>query len=486
MEPLNGSKKLSRREMLKASAALTAAATLAACAPAAAPTPAPVQEAATEAPVAPTAEPEAPAAPTAEPAAPVAEAPAQATGTVTIMHFRHEFTEDQEAQFETENPGIQVEFVDADQTAFYARYAAGTPPDLYRLQAPSIPQMLARDLLFDLTEFFQLSSVVKMDDLAPANNYYKAEDPLHIGKGKIYGMCKDFSPDLTIFANKALFDKSGVTVPDDTKAVSYDELMALSKDLTVFEGDKLVQLGYGYETAWVDRMWMVMLAELGQSLYSPNFDKIVLTGNEDAAKAAKWYYDMAEQKLTISPVLPSPAGWFGNDFTASTLAMAQYGFWYSAMAESDSNRGSVVMLPAPTWTGERLDPTITATGMIMTAATQVPEAAWKLFEWYNGGQPSVDRAKSGWGVPALKSQWPLIPQESPFQQQANKVLNGELALNTPPVQFNPFIGETVVVDSWNKNLDQALKGDFDFETLLANVETEVNLAIKEGIDRIMS
>lgn len=456
--------KLSRRDMLKLSAGFAASSLLAACAP-------------VQVPTQPTGggEEAAGAGPGAEPA----------TGTVTIMHFRHELTEEQEAQFETDTPGIAIEFVEAEQTRFFAMYAAGTPPDLYRLQAPSIPQLLARKLLKDLTPYFEVSELIDIDDLAPANRYYMAEGPLAIGSGKIYGMVKDFSPDLTVFANTALFEEAGLDVPDDTRPLTYDEIMGLSGELTRFEGDRLTQLGYGYEAGWVDRLWMTMLAESDQGLYSEGFDKIVLAGNEAATAVARWYYDMAEQKLTVSPQNPSPSGWFGNDFTGGILGMAQYGFWFSAMAESDDNRGHVMMLPAPTWTGQRLDPTITATGMIMTSATQVPDAAWKVFEWYNAGGPSIARAKSGWGVPALKSQWQLIPKETDFQQQANKVLEGELALDSPPIQFNPFIGETVVADSWAKNLDLALTGNITFDELLANVESEVNLAISEGIDRIL-
>jgi multiple sugar transport system substrate-binding protein len=453
---------ITRRAMLKVAATATASALLAACAPKVE-APEAEMEAETEA--------EAP--------------PAAVTGTVTIMHFRHELTEDQEVQFEGENSGIQIEFVDADQTRFFAMYAAGTPPDLYRLQAPSIPQMLARRLMYDLTPYFEKSQLVKLDDLAAANDYYKAESPLEIGKGKIYGMCKDFSPDFTVFANKAMFEKAGLPVPDDTKAMTYQEVMDAAKKLTTFEGDRMLTLGYAYEGGWIDRIWMNMLAELGQSLYTQGFDKINIAGNEEAKKVVQFYFDLAKEKVTVSPQNPSPNGWFGNDFTAAVLGMAQYGFWYSAMAEADPNRGSVMMLPGPTWSGQRRDPTMTATGMIMTSATQVPDAAWKVFEWYNGGQPSIDRAKSGWGVPALKSQMSMIPQSTEFQQQAYKVLQGELSLNTPPIQFNPFVGETVVPDSWNKNLDQALKGELTFDEMVANIEVEVNTSIKDSIDRIM-
>ena len=143
------------------------------------------------------------------------------------------------------------------------------------------------------------------------------------------------------------------------------------------------------------------------------------------------------------------------------------------------------MLPGPTWAGERRDPTVTATGAIMTSATQVPDAAWKVFEYYHAGEPSVERAGSGWGVPALKSQWSLIPQGNDFQKQAYKVLQEELGLNTPPLQFNPFIGETVVSTAWNLYLDQALSGTITFDDMLTGIEKDTNAAIKEGIERIM-
>jgi multiple sugar transport system substrate-binding protein len=114
----------------------------------------------------------------------------------------------------------------------------------------------------------------------------------------------------------------------------------------------------------------------------------------------------------------------------------------------------------------------------------VPDAAWKVFEYYNAGQPALDRAGSGWGVPALKSMVNLIPQSTDFQKQAYACLQGELDLNTTPLQFNPFIGESTVVDSWNKFLDQALKDQITFDDMIAGIKSEVNFAIKEGIDRI--
>jgi multiple sugar transport system substrate-binding protein len=364
-------------------------------------------------------------------------------------------------------------------------YAAGTPPDMVRVQAPSVPQWLAKKLLFDLTPYFETSSLIKIDDLMPANDLYKAESPLKIGSGKIYGMVKDFSPDNTIWAYAKAFTDAGLPAPDDTKAMSFDEIMQTAKKVTKTEGDRTLMFGYGYETGWTDRFWMNAVAEKNLSLYSEGYDKIVLSANDEAVKIVKWYFDMAQQKLMSSPIDPSPAGWFGTDYNNAQLAMAQYGFWFSAMAETDKNKGQAMMLPAPTWAGVRRDNTVTATGQIVVGVTKNPDATWQLFEWYHGDTPSIDRAKSGWGVPGLKSQVSMIPQTTDFQKQVYKVLQGELALNTPPLQFNPFLGESQVEISYAKYLEPALKGTLKFTELLTNVENEVNQAIKDGINSIM-
>lgn len=461
---------LTRRDMLKLSGTLAAGSLLAACTPAATtePTEPPVDE--TE------------AAATDEPTEPPPPPPPE--GTVVMMHKVHEVNEDQQAAFEADNPGIDVEVIPDDLTRFFAMYAAGDPPDLLRVQAPSVPQYLARDMLYDLTPYFEASSTLNLDDLASANNYYKANSPLDVGDGPIYGMCKDFSPDLTLFIYTTLFTDSDLAIPDDTTPLTYQEIYTLAEQLAAFEGDRTTVFGYEYANEWVDRFMMVMLDELGKNIFTSDYSQLAIAADEDALAVAQYYFDLAVNRLTVSPINPSPS-WIGADFNQGIAPLLQYGFWFGAMAESEVTAGNVMMLPAPTWSGERRSPTVTATGMIMAAASDVPDAAWQVFEWYNAGQPSIDRASSGWGVPALMSQWDLMPNETEYEQQKLRVLQGELALETPPVQFSPFLGETTISNTWNIQLDRALQGEITFEEMIANVETEVNQAIQEGVNRIM-
>ena len=458
-------KAISRRDMLRLSGTVIAGTILAGCAPKAteAPTEAAPPPAATEAP-------------------PVAAPPAKKPqGNVVAFHDVKELTEDMIAQFQSENPGITIEFVNREEPArLNAMFAAGTPPDLIRVQAPIIPGYLARNLLKDLTPYFETSTVLHLDDLMPANDYYKAEAPKKIGTGKIYGMCKDFSPDFTVFAYKKAFEDAGVPVPDSSKPLTYAEVAELAKSTAKKEGDRVLMWGYGYEDGWIDRIWMNALAEVGQKLYSDDFTQVVIGGNEETVKLAQYYFDLAKENLAVSPVNPSPNGWAGGDFTAGLLAMMQYGFWFSAMAETDTTRGQVVMLPGLTWAGQRRDPTMTATGMVMAAESQNPDAAWYVFEWFNGGQVALDRAAGGWGVPALKSMLKLVPQQTDFQKHCFQVLQGELELATPPLQFNPYLGEVEFTNSWRTHLEQALRGGITFDQMVKNIEGDINTAISEG------
>jgi multiple sugar transport system substrate-binding protein len=451
-------KKLSRREFLKLSSVAAAGAVLAACAPQQ--TPAPT---ATQGPT------------------PVPPTPKPAAGHVVVMHHvkEGEFSDDMRKQFEAKYPGITVELVQDDLTKFYAMYAAGNPPDLVRVQAPSVPPYLARKMLYDLTPYFQSSKVIKPDDLAPANNYYKAEDPLHVGSGKFYGMCKDWSPDFTLFAYKKPFTDKNIALPSTTKPLTYQETYDLGKQLAGFDGDRITMFGFDYPDTWVDRMWMNMLAETGDLLFTADYSKIILSGNEKTKAILQYFFNHAKDKLgAVSSIVPSP-NWIGDDFDKGLVGLIMYGYWFSAMAETDITKDQVLMIPAPTWAGVRRDPTMTATGMVMAAATKVPDAAWKVFEWYNGEEPSQTRASSGWGVPALKSQYSAMPNTG-FQAQVQTVLKAELDLNTSPLQFNPYLNETTVSNAWFQYLQQAIKGDISFDQMLTNIETDVNAAISDG------
>jgi len=450
--------KMSRREFLKFSGLAVAGAVLASCAPKS------IASDSTAVPV---------AAPTSA---------AGAVSNVVFMHKRSEFLEADELAFEAENPDIKVELVEFDLQKFFAMLAAGTPLDLYRTQGASIPQLLARKIPADLTAYFQASQLVKIDDLMEVNKLYFAKSPTEIGEGSIYGMCKDWSPDFSLWVNDGLFEAAGVEPMDDTKVYTWDEVRTIAASVAKQDGDRTASFGYGFEGNWLDFILMNALAEKNLSLYDDNFRTVNF--GEDAKAIAQTYLEMEKNKIASSTLSESPNGWHGGDFTGGVLAIDQWGYWFGGMAESDANRGKVRMLPAPTYFGDHRDPAMGATGTIMLKNSQVKDAAWKLFEYYNGGTPSATRASSGWGVPALKSQMGMMPNKTPFQQQVQKVLTGELAVAGKNLKHNPYLAEGAFMTSYATHRDEVLTGAITFDEMINQVTQEVNALIKEGIDRI--
>lgn len=470
--------RMSRRDFLRVAGLTAAGGVLVACAPAA-PPPA--------------------AAPTAAAAAestPSTSAPAADKIEVQMMMNGPEFTDAEIDIFQEKNPGIIAARLDPDTTRYFAMLAAGNPPDILRLQAPQFPQLLARKIPLNLQPFVDVSEIVHVDDLAPANNYYRSGgDALEIGDGDVYGMVKDWSPDMTLWANLDLIEEAGLPAPSFDEPMTYQDVRLYAEKLVKFEGDRTVNRGFDTNQPWIERFWMVWLEGMGNSLFSDDFKEMQLVKNDEAREAVAWHFDLSKDKLSISPSNPSPS-WFGQDFATGTLGLLQFGFWYSGGIEVWSDdamkekvaAGRIVMLPSPTWKGVKRGPTITATGTIVTAATKYPDQAYRLFEWYNAEEAADNRAKSGWGVPALKSKYAMIPKEGAYRSQVWGVLEKELKDAETTVKFNSFLagGEPGEVASlYAQFMEQALTGDITFDEMLEKIETQTNTAIQDGIDRIL-
>lgn len=505
---------ISRRRLLGMFSVTMIAPVLAACGqPPAPPVAAPAKptEAAKPAAGAPTsaAAPAAQAQPTTAPAAAQPTAPAQAPAApaptptppppqlragqklVTFIYNRTEISEEEQAAFTQKNPDIQTYLVTADLVALMAMTAAGTPPDFYRVQAPDIPTFILRKMALDLTDRFKGSSLIKLDDLAEANKNYMFDENLKSGSGKIYGMVKDWSPDLSLFVNKKHFEAAGVPVPSEDTTLTYQEMLDLARKTQKKSGDRVEVLGVaGAMTNWFDRVVEVQLNEDGASLWDADFSKINLQSPE-AKKVLQFWYDAAKENLTFNPLNPITTGSPSDYFVRGQIAIAQYGYWFSGRVnQNEGIRDDVVMLPAPKWGAKHFSPTVTATGALMHTQSKVLDEAWKLYEWFHAGEQAAIRAKSGWGVPGLKSLYPLMPTTTPFQQQVQRVLKKELALTDTTVRYNPYINQSqqVALNSftgpWNKYLEQVLRNQMTFDQLLSNLEKDVNNAIKEGKERL--
>src|SRR5260370_8744 len=102
-----------------------------------------------------------------------ATAPKPGFGKVIVMTDPNEFSDDDRKALEDATK-LKIEVVKSDLTTLYAMFAAGNPPDVFRVQGAGIPQYVSRKMVKNLQPYFANSKLFKVDDLALANNFYKS------------------------------------------------------------------------------------------------------------------------------------------------------------------------------------------------------------------------------------------------------------------------------------------------------------------------
>jgi multiple sugar transport system substrate-binding protein len=388
--------------------------------------------------------------------------------------------------FEDTHPNIKIELLNVDPAKFQAMMAAGQPPDIWRTQAPLIPQWAKRGRLLNLDKYFRQSDLLHPANLTPANDYYRYRNG-KIGVGPRYGMVKDWSPDETVWINTDLFRKTGIHIPGPTDKWTYDDLWEIAQKLKRKNKNIRWILDVANSYNWIDRHVMVQLASIGKSLYPKDFSRINLTSSPAAMEAFRYSFRYSQQKLDLGPENPNPDGWSGPGFVSSKVAMTQYGYWFLGMITDSGGPTAKTsqLLTAPIWKGgKHLDPTITATGWVISAQTKNPDATWEVFEWYMGGKPARDRAGIGWGVPAQRSLFDRLPDKTPVQRKAKTTLLHELKASKHVLQYNPnLVGladNTAVATAYQKYLADAAKGKVSFRDFMKKVEADTNRAIKVG------
>lgn len=362
---------------------------------------------------------------------------AQETIELVFNLTEGELSAEQIAQYEADNPGIKLILIDSSQDTLNARIAAGETPDLIRVQHFSISPLILNGILMDLTDRIAASDVLNADTFLPIGDVFVRDDAT-------YGLVKDWSNDNGLWINLEAFEAAGVEAPEPGTIYTWAEIAELSEQLTVVDGDRVLQIGFG--AGGYEPLLRTVLAEFGENLYSEDFSEIIIADNPNAVEFTELFLGIAETGGTWSPIRPWPGGWVGSQFQADQVAIAQVGYWFNEFinaTEGDITE-HVIFLPAPTFTGESCLPTATnATGLAISASTEHPDEAFAFFEWYIGGQSAIDRSLNGFGLPLSEDMLELLPSDTPFKQNALETALTDIELSGV-IPVNPYISAGVV------------------------------------------
>ncbi|MGR6919816.1 ABC transporter substrate-binding protein [[Actinomadura] parvosata] len=403
--------------------------------------------------------------------------------TLTMMFGVQDLSKAQIADFEAKNPGIKIQFLELDTARLNSMLASGNPPDIVIGPAVGSANTNARGLATDLTPYLDKSQVLKKEDLQPINDSFRW-DGSKIGQGGYYGMVKDWSQDATLWYNTALFDKAKVPYLSDTEPTTYDELLDIAKRLTVKDGGKTLVFGLGLEWAWsLIGPMATMILQQGAQLFSADLTEIDFN-SAAARRAFQWYVDFAQAGVGPTSLNPLPDGSDMSTFSAKRMAITQDGYWFGGnFVEDKALNGNIRMAPAPIMGDKRVSPSYSGQGAWIPEKAKHKDAAWKLMEYFMAGPPAEERAKSGWGLPGLKSLASKLPQDLPYQKQAYTVAQNELQYAVP-LPESPYVTTDACNVAIDKQLQRAIKKELTVDAACAAVTTEINKLLKQGKERI--
>jgi multiple sugar transport system substrate-binding protein len=408
-------------------------------------------------------------------------APARDTTTLTVMYAANELTPAYIKQFEGMNPDIKIRFVVYNQTTLNSMVAAGKPPDLFRQGAVgSVPYTL-QGVNEDLTPYLAKSTVLKQSDLLAVNNLFRW-DGKQQGKGPIYGIVKDWSLDYTLWANDKLLSAAGYKHIGENQPLSYEDILAMGKKMTVKKSGQTAVYGYDLAWGWSQHFTIlqIMAKAAGSSLFSADLKKSNFTSPE-VLKALQWLVDYCQAGVGTSPLLTdatSPTA----PFVAGRTALSSIGYWFGEQVETDPHHLSSYMynVPAPSWQGVRVSPCGAGIGISMAAKSQNKDAAWKLIEYFMAGQPAIDRAKGGWGLASLKSMQRYLPQATAFDKERYRVTQNDLK-HFASLPLTPYADFTAMATAVTTELTKVLKGNQTLTTAAKNVEQTIDKLIAQTI-----
>lgn len=393
-----------------------------------------------------------------------------------------DITKDVIAAWQEKNPDAPITYIKYDETRLNAMLAAGGPPDLVRGAGAQVtPYLATRKLAKPLDDYIAKSSLFKASDLESVNDVWKWDGTAQ-GSGQTYGLTKDWSQDMMFWYNMSVFEEVGATAPDSSNPPTYDELLEIAKTMTKSEAGKVTRYGL-FATSPDVAVIQGMLATTGVSLFSEDF-KTVDFSSPEARKAIKWLGDVAMAKAGYTLVDPNPDGWDWPPFSTQRQAMAAGGYWVSGVvADNPTTAGFARMAPAPLLGKQRVSPTTSATGYWIPEKSKNPDGSFAFLEWFSAGQPAIDRAKKGGGLPVIKSLRSNLPAKEDFQKATLETQQAEEKY-AKVLSFSPYATVTALTAAASDLFPKLVQGSLTVGQFADQANEKCNALLAEGVSRI--
>lgn len=261
------------------------------------------------------------------------------------------------ADIEAQYPNIDVEIQPNPGGDWHSRIltliASGELPDIYMVDSSYIALYTESGGLTNLRPFIEGES-----GFDPAETFYSSVYENGFYQGDPYVLAKDYST-VAVYANKALFDAAGISLPED--GWTYDDLLDVAMQLTIdangnnaaspdFDPSNVVQWGMDHRGDWFRSFQTVVHSFGGASISEDGTTLDGYFNSSESIAALEWMRD-AVHTYHVAPTanyLSALPGGVMPEFLAGNIAMVfGMGPWYlSTLEEQPGFEYAILPMPA--------------------------------------------------------------------------------------------------------------------------------------------
>lgn len=358
-----------------------------------------------------------------------------------------------------QNVRVEIESTPFEQyfTKLEGAAQGGTLPDVFWLNADNSILFASNDQLMPITDRIE-------EDNVDLGSYPPALVDLYKFGGENYGLPKDFDT-IGLWYNKELFDRAGITYPDDTW--DWDKFTDAAKELT--DRSKGVW-GTAAQLTGQEGFYNT-IHQAGGCVICP--DGTSGYNSPEAIEGLKFWTDL----IFKYKVSPSQADMTETEplqmFESGRVAMLWAGSWNQiefSENEDTKNKVDVAVLPR----GEERATVIHGLGNVVAASTEHPEEAWEFLKFLGSKEAADIQAETGTVIPAFEGTQDAWVDSNP---------NFHLQVFLDEVAYADPIPTSATAPEWNQLeidiLAKAWNGEVSVEQAAHELATKVNEVLAE-------
>lgn len=369
--------------------------------------------------------------------------------------------------FQAQNPDVIVNLQQFPFSDYWTRLqtgvAGGAAYDTFWINGPNFPVYASQGALTSLQPLVD-------EGVVDLSRFPENLVAIYTHDGELYGIPKDFDT-IGLFYNKDLFDAADLEYPNEDW--TWDDLRAAAEQLTIRQGDRVVQYGFSNHPSSQSVFWNFIYQNGGQVL---NEDGTRVLYNEpEACEALLFLYDMTHDGLSPGGAELQANEWnpANNLFPAGRVAMMPGGSWLP-IALSQANP-SIDVAPLPM--SRQRATVIHGLGNVVWSNSPAQDAAMRFVGYLGNEEAQLIQAATGTVIPAMIGMQEIWVESIPTMNLQVFIDALDYAVPIPSTQTDRGREWQVVSE---EVMQGALLGNIPRDQLCQRMTDEANAALDRG------